>query len=210
MIFIHLFKNYVFFIFETRMWFLRPSRDISLLQQRQKAVSYFMNLRNSELVASLQDCLKHIKNVSVSISIIWHDRNGNDDPRRVVGCWASLLINTHSVNILVYFWTTLDWHSIKILIDTQSTLVWQFVDSWQSVKCQPTQMYMSTLSGVSVKIRWLSTDCWPRSWLCVDWVVMKRLIKCWSRCRFNVKLMKGQSRVLTDTQPRMWIRFCQV
>lgn len=70
MIFIHLFKNYVFFIFETRMWFLRPSRDISLLQQRQKAVSYFMNLRNSELVASLQDCLKHTKNVSVSISII--------------------------------------------------------------------------------------------------------------------------------------------
>ena len=85
-------------------------------------------------------------------------------------------INTHSVNILVYFWTTLDWYSIKILIDTQSTLVWQLVDSWQSVKCQPTQIYMSTLSGVSVKIRWLSTDCWPRSWLCVDWVVMKRLI----------------------------------
>ena len=53
------------------MWFLRPSRDISLLQQRQKAVSFFMNLRNSELVASLQDCLKHIKNVSVSMGIIW-------------------------------------------------------------------------------------------------------------------------------------------
>ena len=70
MIFIQLFKNYVLFMFETRMWFLRPSRDISLLQQRQKAVSYFMNLRNSELVASLQDCLKHIKNVSVSMSII--------------------------------------------------------------------------------------------------------------------------------------------
>lgn len=52
------------------MWFLRPSRDISLLQQRQKAVSYFMNLRNSELVASLQDCLKHIKNVSVSMGMI--------------------------------------------------------------------------------------------------------------------------------------------
>lgn len=50
------------------MWFLRPSRDINLLQQRQKAVSYFMNLRNAELVASLQDCLKHIKNVSVSVN----------------------------------------------------------------------------------------------------------------------------------------------
>ncbi|XP_078354214.1 mutS protein homolog 5-like isoform X2 [Oculina patagonica] len=51
-----------------RMWFLRPSRDINLLQQRQKAVSYFMNLRNAELVASLQDCLKHIKNVSGILS----------------------------------------------------------------------------------------------------------------------------------------------
>lgn len=61
--------NYILLIFETRMWFLRPSRDISLLQQRQKAVSYFMNLRNSELVASLQDCLKHIKNVSVSMGM---------------------------------------------------------------------------------------------------------------------------------------------
>ena len=49
-----------------RMWFLRPSRDINLLKQRQKAVSYFMGLRNAEVVASLQDCLKHIKNVSVS------------------------------------------------------------------------------------------------------------------------------------------------
>lgn len=48
------------------MWFLRPSRDISLLRKRQKAVSYFVSLRNAELVASLQDCLKHIKNVSVS------------------------------------------------------------------------------------------------------------------------------------------------
>ena len=52
------------------MWFLRPSRDISLLKQRQKAVSYFMNFRNSEFVASLQDCLKHIKNVSVSMGKI--------------------------------------------------------------------------------------------------------------------------------------------
>ncbi|XP_073227555.1 mutS protein homolog 5-like isoform X2 [Porites lutea] len=51
-----------------RMWFLRPSRDISLLRKRQKAVSYFMSLRNVELVASLQDCLKHIKNVSRILS----------------------------------------------------------------------------------------------------------------------------------------------
>ncbi|KAK2556631.1 MutS protein-like protein 5 [Acropora cervicornis] len=33
---------------------------------RQKAVSFFMSLRNAELVASLQDSLKHIKNVSTA------------------------------------------------------------------------------------------------------------------------------------------------
>lgn len=51
-----------------RMWFLRPSRDVNLLKQRQKAVSFFMSLRNAELVASLQDSLKHIKNVSRVLS----------------------------------------------------------------------------------------------------------------------------------------------
>ena len=57
----------LFLTVNCRMWFLRPSRNIDLLQQRQKAVSYFMSLKNAELVASLQDCLKHIKNVSVSV-----------------------------------------------------------------------------------------------------------------------------------------------
>ncbi|XP_029213276.2 mutS protein homolog 5-like isoform X3 [Acropora millepora] len=51
-----------------RMWFLRPSRDVNLLKQRHKAVSFFMSPRNAELVASLQDSLKHIKNVSRVLS----------------------------------------------------------------------------------------------------------------------------------------------
>ncbi|XP_033111357.1 mutS protein homolog 5-like [Anneissia japonica] len=46
-----------------RIWFMRPSRDINLLRQRQEAVAFFMSPRNIEVVSSLQDCLKHIKNV---------------------------------------------------------------------------------------------------------------------------------------------------
>jgi len=67
------------------MWFLRPSRDISLLKQRQNAVSYFMNLRNSELVASLHDCLKHIKNVSVSMGkIVMRNELESSGPKEIL------------------------------------------------------------------------------------------------------------------------------
>ena len=48
------------------MWFLRPTRDVSLIKERQKAISLFMNPRNSEVTASLQNCLKNIKNITVS------------------------------------------------------------------------------------------------------------------------------------------------
>ncbi|XP_071511736.1 mutS protein homolog 5-like, partial [Diadema antillarum] len=46
-----------------RLWFLRPSRNISLLRERQEAVAFFLNPRNAEVTASLQDCLRNIKNV---------------------------------------------------------------------------------------------------------------------------------------------------
>lgn len=49
-----------------RLWFLRPLQDVSVLQQRLEAVSYFISPRNVELVTSLQDCLKNVKNVTVS------------------------------------------------------------------------------------------------------------------------------------------------
>ncbi|XP_032221965.2 mutS protein homolog 5 isoform X2 [Nematostella vectensis] len=47
-----------------RMWFLRPTRDILVLTERQKAITFFTTPRNIDLIASLQDCLKNVKNVS--------------------------------------------------------------------------------------------------------------------------------------------------
>ncbi|KAL3869764.1 hypothetical protein ACJMK2_042401 [Sinanodonta woodiana] len=47
-----------------RLWFLRPSRDQTVLKQRFDAISFFVNPINIEVVSSLQDNLKNIKNVS--------------------------------------------------------------------------------------------------------------------------------------------------
>ena len=49
-----------------RDWFLRPSKDILLIQNRLKAVSFFVNSRNVEAVVALQDALKNTKNILVS------------------------------------------------------------------------------------------------------------------------------------------------
>ncbi|XP_031553158.1 mutS protein homolog 5-like [Actinia tenebrosa] len=51
-----------------RIWFMRPTRNIEVLSQRQKAINFFMLPRNQELVSSLQDCLKNIKNISRILS----------------------------------------------------------------------------------------------------------------------------------------------
>eukprot|EP00118_Oscarella_pearsei_P012511 m.92641 g.92641 ORF g.92641 m.92641 type:complete len:572 (+) comp36749_c0_seq10:12-1727(+) len=46
-----------------RMWFLRPSRSLSVLSQRFSAIEFLSFPRNSEVVTSLRDSLKHIANV---------------------------------------------------------------------------------------------------------------------------------------------------
>ncbi|XP_065657265.1 mutS protein homolog 5 isoform X6 [Hydra vulgaris] len=46
-----------------RDWFLQPSKDISLIQNRLKAVAFFFNSRNVEIVVALQDALKNTKNI---------------------------------------------------------------------------------------------------------------------------------------------------
>ncbi|XP_065680146.1 mutS protein homolog 5 isoform X4 [Hydra vulgaris] len=46
-----------------RDWFLQPSNDISLIQNRLKAVAFFFNSRNVEIVVALQDALKNTKNI---------------------------------------------------------------------------------------------------------------------------------------------------
>ncbi|XP_067679638.1 mutS protein homolog 5-like [Haliotis asinina] len=46
-----------------RLWFLRPLRNVEILKQRHAAIEFFMHARNIEVLTTLSDCLKHIKNV---------------------------------------------------------------------------------------------------------------------------------------------------
>lgn len=47
-----------------RMWCLQPLRDLDVLSQRQNAIAFFVNPCNIEMLTTLTDCLKYIKNVS--------------------------------------------------------------------------------------------------------------------------------------------------
>ena len=49
-----------------RVWFRRPITNIQTLKERQKAVAFFQSSQNAENTASIQDCLKQIKSISVS------------------------------------------------------------------------------------------------------------------------------------------------
>ncbi|EDO48759.1 predicted protein [Nematostella vectensis] len=67
-----------------RMWFLRPTRDILVLTERQKAITFFTTPRNIDLIASLQDCLKNVKNVSVRLYITKRELKVKSVPRILV------------------------------------------------------------------------------------------------------------------------------
>ncbi|XP_077981938.1 mutS protein homolog 5-like [Glandiceps talaboti] len=47
-----------------RLWFMRPIQDIDVLKERQAAVAFFVSPRNIEVLTSLQDALRNIKNVA--------------------------------------------------------------------------------------------------------------------------------------------------
>ena len=49
-----------------RLWFTRPLRDLTVLQQRLDAISLLTSPRHVDVTSSLSDCLKHIKNIPVS------------------------------------------------------------------------------------------------------------------------------------------------
>ena len=49
-----------------RLWFQRPLRSMTQLQDRQDGVAFFANAQNMETTLSLCNCLKHIRNVPVS------------------------------------------------------------------------------------------------------------------------------------------------
>ncbi|XP_055491051.1 mutS protein homolog 5 [Leucoraja erinacea] len=46
-----------------RLWFMRPTINPEELNKRLDAIQFFMLARNTEIVQTLQDCLKHIRNV---------------------------------------------------------------------------------------------------------------------------------------------------
>ena len=43
-------------------WFMTPSRDINIIQQRQEAIKYFSLSENLDKVLAMYDCLKNVKN----------------------------------------------------------------------------------------------------------------------------------------------------
>ena len=56
------------YIFIYRVWFRRPSTNIRILKERQKAIAFFQSPQNVENTSCIQDCLKHIKCITVGIS----------------------------------------------------------------------------------------------------------------------------------------------
>ncbi|XP_041043289.1 mutS protein homolog 5 [Carcharodon carcharias] len=46
-----------------RLWFMRPTKNLGELNKRLDVIQFFMLARNTELMHTLQDCLKHIKNI---------------------------------------------------------------------------------------------------------------------------------------------------
>lgn len=51
-----------------RNWFLRPLRDLTILEQRHNAIAYLMSGSHIEIVHNLEGCLKQIRNVSRILS----------------------------------------------------------------------------------------------------------------------------------------------
>ena len=46
---------------------MRPLCDFSAIHERQTAIEYLSSPRNDEIATTLHDCIKHIKNIPVSI-----------------------------------------------------------------------------------------------------------------------------------------------
>ncbi|MGH0143128.1 UNVERIFIED_CONTAM: hypothetical protein FKN15_053221 [Acipenser sinensis] len=46
-----------------RRWFLRPTRDLAVLNMRQEVIEFFTSPQNNQVLTTLQDCLKNIKGI---------------------------------------------------------------------------------------------------------------------------------------------------
>ncbi|XP_029639779.1 mutS protein homolog 5-like isoform X1 [Octopus sinensis] len=51
-----------------RRWFLSPTKNVEILQQRHSAIAYFINKCQSDIVRSLEGCLLHIRSISRILS----------------------------------------------------------------------------------------------------------------------------------------------
>lgn len=69
----------------TRLWFLRPLKDVIALRQRQDAIAFLASPRNEEVAATLHDCIKHIRNIPVSRVV-----SRLSDADHSTFCWISL------------------------------------------------------------------------------------------------------------------------
>ncbi|XP_062522502.1 mutS protein homolog 5-like isoform X2 [Corticium candelabrum] len=66
-----------------KLWFLQPLRDITVLQKRINAVEFLTSTRHVDVVQSLVDCLRHVKNVPRILSRM-------TSAHASVGDWQSL------------------------------------------------------------------------------------------------------------------------
>ncbi|KAL4646817.1 hypothetical protein GN956_G9558 [Arapaima gigas] len=46
-----------------RQWFLRPTRDMSVLTRRQEVVRFFTSPRNADVLGTLQGCLRNVRSI---------------------------------------------------------------------------------------------------------------------------------------------------
>ena len=51
-----------------RLWFLRPLKDITTLQQRLDTIEYLLQPKHADQLSSFQDYLKHIRHIPVRYS----------------------------------------------------------------------------------------------------------------------------------------------
>lgn len=57
------------FRYTFRRWFQRPLKNKEELEARHAAIAYLNNAKNFELVTSLEESVKHMKNISVNNTV---------------------------------------------------------------------------------------------------------------------------------------------
>lgn len=53
-----------------RLWFLRPLKDVTTLQQRLDTIEYLLQPKHADQLSCFQEYLKHIRHIPVSLNIL--------------------------------------------------------------------------------------------------------------------------------------------